>query len=333
MRRGVILYISSRLLQSLLVLWAIATILFFLFRLAPGDPTVAYIDPSFTEEQEQALRARFGLDKPLHEQYVIYLLNLTRGDLGDSFFYSKSVADLVVEMLPNTLYLSFTSLFLAYVIGVIGGVVLASIRGQVFEKVGITFTLMTRAAPEFWVGMFLLAVFAFELRWLPSSGTASPGTIYQNELDKLTSQDFWEHMVLPTATLAFYLHGLPLLLMRSSMLEILDQDFITMGRLIGYSRWRLMIWHAARNALLPVLTALTLGIGYSIGGNVVVENVFGWPGIGRLLVRAVSASDYPVAQGAFFMIALLIVVLNFVADVLYGLLDPRVGASEQARIS
>ncbi len=333
MRRGVMLYIGSRLLQSLLVLWAIATILFFLFRLAPGDPTVAFIDPTFTEEQEQALRARFGLDKPLHEQYVIYLVNLTKGDLGDSFFYSKSVADLVLEMLPNTLYLSFASLFVAYIIGVIGGIVLASIRGRLLEKVGITVTLMTRAAPEFWVGMFLLAVFAFELRWLPSSGTSSPGTIYKSELEKLTSKDFWEHMILPTATLAFYLHGLPLLLMRSSMLEILDQDFITMGRLIGYSRWRLMLRHAARNALLPVLTALTLGIGYSIGGDVVVENVFGWPGIGRLLVRAVSASDYPVVQGAFFMIALIIVVLNFVADVLYGLLDPRVGASEQARIS
>ena len=333
MRRGILLYIGGRLLQSLLVLWVIATLLFLLFRLAPGDPTVAFIDPTFSEEQEQALRARFGLDKSLSEQYVIFLKNLAQGDLGDSFFRGKTVSDMIVDALPNTLYLSLAALVLAYIIGVIGGTIMAAIRGGILERIGITLTLMTRAAPEFWVGMFLLAIFAFDLRWLPSSGTSSPGVIYSSELDKLQSKDFWEHMILPTVTLAFYLHGLPLLLMRSNMLEILDQDFITMGRLVGYNNWRLMVLHAARNALLPVLTALTLGIGYSIGGNVVIENVFGWPGIGRMLVRAVTSSDYPVAQGAFFVIALIIVSLNFIADVLYSLLDPRVGASDQARLS
>ena len=333
MRRGILLYIGGRFLQSLAVLWVIATILFLLFRLAPGDPTVAFIDPTFSEEQEQALRARFGLDKSLSEQYVIYLKNLVQGDLGDSFFRGATVSEMIMEALPNTLYLSFVALFLAYIIGVIGGTAMAVLRGGILEQIGVTITLMARAAPEFWVGMFLLAIFAFDLRWLPSSGTSSPGVIYRDELEKLQSKDFWEHMILPTITLAFYLHGLPLLLMRSNMLEIMDQDFITMGRLVGYNNWRLLILHAARNALLPVLTALTLGIGYSIGGDVVIENVFGWPGIGRMLVRAVTASDYPVAQGAFFVIAVIIVALNFIADVLYILLDPRIGASEQARAS
>jgi len=332
-RRGILLYIGGRLLQSLVVLWVIATILFLLFRLAPGDPTVAFIDPTFSEEQEQALRARFGLDKSLSEQYVIYLWNLVQGDLGDSFFRGATVSEMIIEALPNTLYLSFVALFLAYIIGVLGGTAMAVLRGGIFEQIGVTITLMARAAPEFWVGMFLLAIFAFDLRWLPSSGTSSPGVIYRSELEKLQSKDFWEHMILPTITLAFYLHGLPLLLMRSNMLEIMDQDFITMGRLVGYNNWRLLILHAARNALLPVLTALTLGIGYSIGGDVVIENVFGWPGIGRMLVRAVTSSDYPVAQGAFFVIALIIVALNFIADVLYSLLDPRIGASDQARAS
>ena len=130
--------------------------------------------------------------------------------------------------------------------------------------------------------------------------------------------------------MAIYLHGLPLLLMRSNMLEVMQDDFITMGRLMGYSEWRLMVRHAARNALLPVVTALALGVGYSIGGNVVIENVFGWPGLGRLLVRAVAASDYPMAQGAFFFIAAIMVFMNLLADVLYGVLDPRVGSSERA---
>ncbi len=331
MRRGILLYIGGRFLQSLLVLWVIVTLLFLLFRLAPGNPVTAYIDSTFTAEQREATMARFGLDRPLHEQYVLYLGNILQGELGRSFFYAKTVTQLIGEVLPNTLYMTFAALILAYVAGVLGGIVLASIRGRAAEKVGITFTLMTRAAPEFWVGMILLAIFAFQLRLLPSSGTSSPGTIYENEVEKLLSPEFWRHMILPTVTLALYLHGLPLLLMRSNMLEILDQDFITMGKLIGYSRWRLLVRHAARNAMLPVLTALALGVGYSIGGNVVIENVFGWPGIGRMLVRAVTASDYPVAQGAFLVIAIIIVAMNFIADILYVLFDPRVGASAQAQ--
>lgn len=333
MRRGIWLYIGGRFLQSLLVLWVIVTLLFFLFRLAPGNPLAAYIDPTFTEEQQASIMARFGLDQPLGVQYLIYLGNLLRGDLGESFFQSGSVTEVIMNVLPNTLYLTFTSLLLAYFVGVIGGIILAARRGTRGEQAGITFTLITRAAPEFWIGMILLAIFAFNLRLLPSSGTAPAGTLYANELEKLMSPHFWRHMILPTITLALYLHGLPLLLMRSNMLEILDQDFITMGRLAGYSERRLMINHAARNAMLPVLTALTLGIGYSIGGNVVIENVFAWPGLGRVLVRAVSASDYPLAQGAFTIIAAIIVFLNFAADVLYSLLDPRIGSSSQASAS
>ena len=224
MRRGVLAYVGGRLLQSLLVLWVIVTILFLLFRLAPGNPMAAYIDTTFNEEQQEALMARFGLDKPLYEQYFIYLGNLIQGELGDSFRYGKSVTEIILEVLPNTLYLTFTSLILAYIIGVIGGVLLAWRRGTRFEKAGITITLMSRAAPEFWVGMILLAIFSFQLRWLPSSGTSGAGTIYASEFDKLISPEFWKHMILPTITLAIYLHGLPLLLMRSNMLEVLDQD-------------------------------------------------------------------------------------------------------------
>lgn len=333
MNRGVITYIIGRILQSLLVLWVITTILFLLFRLGPGNPLASYIDTTFTAEQEAALLARFGLDKSLPEQYLIYLGNLARGDLGDSFAYNKPVLETLMEDLPNTLYLTLTSLVVAYVIGVIGGVILASRRGTNFEKAGIVVTLITRSAPQFWIGMIVLAIFAFKLRWFPSSGIAGAGVIYESEWDKLSSPEFWRHMVLPTFTLALYLFGLPLLLMRSNMLEVLDQDYVTMSRLAGYSEWRVMIQTAARNAMLPVLTALTLGIGYSIGGNVVIENVFAWPGLGRTLVRAVSTSDYPLAQGAFFVIALIIVLLNFFADLLYTLLDPRIGASSRAQSS
>ncbi|MCY3836120.1 MAG: ABC transporter permease [Anaerolineaceae bacterium] len=336
MNRGIAYYIIGRFLQSVLVLWIIVTLLFLLFRLAPGDPIANYIDVNFTREQELNLRARFGLDKPLHEQYVVYLVNLAKLDLGETFSYAgRSVLDILAEDLPNTIYLTMSSLLLAYSVGVLGGIAMAALRGSLIERVGTTFTLMTRAAPQFWVGMLLLTLFAFQWRLLPSSGIGPALVRYrwETEWDKLLSPVFWRHMILPTFTLAIYLHGLPLLLMRSNMLEVLDQDFIVMGRLTGYSEARLMIQHAARNALLPVLTALTLGIGYSIGGNVVIENVFSWPGLGRTLVEAVQESDYPLAQGAFFFIAFIIVFLNFIADILYSLLDPRVGASAQARLS
>lgn len=327
--RGLSGYLGKRLLQSLLVLWVVVTLLFLMFRLLPGNPLVAYISPTFTEQQQTALLDRFGLADPLPVQYATYLGNIVEGDLGQSFFHQDSVIDLVMDVLPNTLYLTLMSLFLAYVVGVIGGLLLAARRGSRSEKVGVTFTLMTRSAPEFWVGMLLLVVFAFGLQWFPSSGASSPGVSYTSELDKLSSLDFWRHLALPAVTLALYLHGLPLLLMRSSMLEVMQDDFVTMSRLIGYSETRILVRHAARNALLPVATAMALGLGYSLGGNVVVEYVFGWPGLGRMLVTAVSDKDYPLAQGAFLLIAIVMIGMNFLADALYGVLDPRVGSSER----
>jgi peptide/nickel transport system permease protein len=316
--------IASKFLQMLFVLWAVATILFFIFRLMPGNPLVAYIDPTFTAEQQQDLLRRFGLDRPLYEQYFIYLGNLLQGDLGESFFYRESVTSLIWSVFPNTIVLTFVSLLLAYIIGVILGAVLAWKRGTWLESISIPLVLTTRAAPEFWLGMILLAIFSFSLGWFPAGGAASAGAEYTSEIARFFSWDFLRHLFLPALTLTIYLHGLPLLLMRSNMLEVMQEDFVTMARMKGLSTWSIMLKHAARNALLPVVTAFALGIGYSIGGNVVVETVFSWPGLGRLLVRAVSASDYPVAQGAFLIIAAVMVIMNFIADLLYSVLDPRV---------
>lgn len=329
MPRARITFILGRLAQMLGVLWVIVTILFLLFRLMPGDPLVAYIDPTFTEEQAAAVRHQFGLDQPLHTQYVLYLRNIVTGNFGTSFFQKEPVFEILMDVFPNTLLLTGTSLLLAYAFGVVGGAILAWRRGTFLEGTGILLALMTRAAPDFFVGMLVLSVFSFSLRWFPSSGISDPGVVYGSMFEQLTSADFWHHLALPAITLAIYLQGLPLLLMRSNMLEVLDEDFITMARMQGLSEWRIMLAHAARNALLPIVTALTLGIGYAIGGDVVIENVFSWPGIGRLLVRAVSAHDYPLAQGAFLLIAVVIVAMNFLADVIYGALDPRVSTSKQ----
>lgn len=316
--------IGGRLAQLVFVLWAVATILFLMFRLMPGNPLAAYIDPTFTEEQQAILMAKFGLDRPLWEQYFIYLWNLVQGELGDSFFNRQPVFERVLSLLPNTLILTFSSLIIAYAFGIVTGSWLAWRRGSAVEKAAIPFILTTRAMPEFWLGMVLLAIFSFSLGWFPAGGTRSPGTEYAGYLDLYTSADFLAHLVLPAATLVIYSQGLPLLLMRSNMLDVMREDFVTMARIKGLSNWTVVVRHAARNALLPVMTSFAIAVGYQIQGNVVVESVFSWPGLGRELVQAVSAADYPLAQGAFLMIAVVVVLMNLLADMLYGLLDPRV---------
>jgi peptide/nickel transport system permease protein len=201
---------------------------------------------------------------------------------------------------------------------------LASRRGTWVEHWGIPAVLATRAAPEFWVGMLALAVFSFSLNWFPFGGATSPGSAFPSWWAQVASLDFLHHLALPALTLALYLQGLPTLLMRNSMLEVMEEDFITFCRMRGLPERTIVLRHAARNALLPVVTAFALGVGYSIGGNVIIETVFSWPGLGRTLVRAVAAKDYPVAQAAFLMIAAVMIAMNFIADLLYSLLDPRV---------
>ena len=316
--------ILTRFAQMLLVLWVVATLLFFMFRLMPGDPSAAYIDSTFTEEQIAQLRRTFGLDRPLHEQYAIYLQNLVIGEFGESFHQRRPVLEILAGVLANTVVLTLSALLVAYAFGTLTGAWLAFKRGTWMEAVAIPGVLTLRAAPEFWLGMVLLAVFAFKLGWFPSGGANSPGAMFPSEWSRIASGDFLWHLVLPAATLALYLQGLPLLLMRSNMLDVMSEDFITMARMKGLSNWSIIVRHGARNALLPVATAFALGFGASIGGNVVVETVFSWPGLGKLLVNAVAASDYPVAQGAFLLITVVLVTMNFIADLLYSLLDPRV---------
>jgi peptide/nickel transport system permease protein len=316
--------VLSRLASGLFVLWAVVTLCFLMFRLMPGDPTLNYIEPTMTEEQRQDMLRAFGLDRPLHEQYVLYLLNLVQGNLGQSFLHGRPVLELVLDAFPLTVVLTLSALVIAYVFGIIAGAWLAWNRGRASEAVAIPLVLATRAAPEFWLGMLMLAAFAFALGWFPSGGAATAGEDHSSLLARLTSADFLHHLVLPAATLAVYLQGLPLLLMRSTMLEVMQDEFVTMARMKGLSEWTIVMRHAARNALLPVATAFALGVGGSVGGNVVIETVFAWPGLGRMLVSAVQGADYPLAQGAFLLIAAVLVVMNIIADLLYAVLDPRV---------
>jgi peptide/nickel transport system permease protein len=322
--------IAGRLLQMLVVLWASASILFLLFRLMPSTPLAAYVDVNFTVEQQQDLIRQFGLDRSLYEQYVLYLGQLLRGELGLSFHYRTPVSGIIFDAFTNTIVLTLTALLIAYVIGIPIGAYLAWKRGSLIEQAAIPVVLTTRAAPEFWLGMVLLAFFSFNLGWFPSGGANSAGAEFGSEVERLLSLDFLHHLTLPAITLALHLQGLPVLLMRSNMLDVMNDEFVVLAHMKGLSTWTIVMRYCARNALLPVVTAFALSVGYSVGGNVVVETVFSWPGLGRLLVNAVAESDYPLAQGAFLMITTVLVTMNFVADMLYSLLDPRVAyASDQ----
>ena len=234
---------------------------------------------------------------------------------------------ILLEVLPNSVILTLISLIIAYVFGVLAGAWLAWKRGSWIERIAVPAVLATRAAPEFWIGMVLLALLSFNAGWFPSGGASSPGQAYANNWQRIASWDYVHHLALPVLTLALYLQGLPLLLMRSNMLEVMHEEFVTMARMKGFSEWRIVIHHAARNALLPVVTVIGLEFAFLLGGLLVTEQVFSLNGIGKLMVEAVVRRDYTMTQALIMLIASAFVVTNFLIDMLYVVLDPRVRAS------
>lgn len=321
---GKLNFFIRRTLQLFVTLWAVATALFMLFRLMPGDPTSYIISPQMSPEVRQRIIESYGLNDPLWEQYIKYIQNLATLELGQSFHSNEPVASILANYLPNTLILMLTAFFIAYMIGVTLGVYTGWYRGTRFEKTAVVTALIGRSIPSFWVGILVLWVFGAGLGVIPMAGMTSMGSNPSGFWDMVFSVDFLQHLLAPVLVLAFYYMGYPLLIMRNSMLEVLSQDFIELARAKGLTERSIMFRHAARNAMLPVLTAAAIAIGFAIGGSVLIETVFGWPGIGREMIRAVLRRDYPVAQGTFLVLAMSVVIMNFVADLLYGVLDPRV---------
>lgn len=322
--QGILKYVIRRLLQMLLTLFVLITILFFMFRVIPGDPVSMYIDAGLGQEAQQVLLKQYGLDKPLFQQYIIYIKSVFKGDFGISFQYGKPAIQVIGERFWNTLILMITSLIIAFLLGVVGGAILAWKRGTVLESVGIIGALILRCAPVFWTGMIFLSIFAFEFKIFPLGGMNTPGTYFDFQYQKFLSLDFLKHLALPALTASLYSAATPLLVMRTSMLEVIKEDFIELARAKGLKEWKILFKHAMRNALLPVITVFAVQAGLAMGGIVLVETVFRWPGMGREIVLAVAARDYPVAQTAFFLIGMMTVLFNIIADVLYAYLDPRI---------
>lgn len=311
-------------------LYVVSTLLFILFRQTPGGPT-QMMTAGVPADVRDRIIEQHGLNEPLRVQYLQYLANLLQGDLGVSFYTGQEVTDVILQRLPNTLALVLTAIVIAYALGVYVGAHMGWMRGNKLERMEMTTVLLARSMPVFWTGLVLLYVFSFRLGWFPVGGMASVTEANQGTLKRFFSLDFLHHVVLPVVSLTIYYLGLPALLMRNNMLEIITEDYIDTAKAKGLPTRRIIFRHAARNAVLPVVTAFAIAIGFSVGGAVLIETVYSWPGLGKTMVDAALQSDYPLAQGTFLLLATMVIIMNFIADLLYTYLDPRVSVGGSAQ--
>lgn len=317
-------FIVRRILYTVLTLFAVATILFLIFRMLPGDPTAQVISPALDEAAQARLKEAFGLDKPLYIQYLLYLKNLVTLDWGRSFVSSQTVTSILAYRFWNTIFLMGAGMCFTLVVGIGLGMFMAWRRNGPLD-VGATLTgLVFQSAPPFITGLLLLIVLSYRMDLFPTGGMHTPGQAMERGIGMFLSADFIHHLILPTITVALYYLATPMLIMRDSMLEVMGSDYIELARAKGLPPRVVMIKHAARNALLAVVTVSSVMIGFAIGGQVIVEQVFSWPGMGQLMIQAASSHDYPVAQATFFVLAALVIILNLLSDLSYCYLDPRI---------
>jgi peptide/nickel transport system permease protein len=320
-------YILRRFLYTLITLFAVATILFVLFRMLPGDPTLQVISPAMDDAVQLRMKEAFGLNEPAWKQYLIYLKNLVTLEWGRSFVSAQRVTDILAYRFWNTLLLMAAGMCLTLVLGIGFGIVMAWRRNGPLDVGGTIVALVFQAAPPFVTGLLLLIVLSYRFGLFPTGGMYPPGQRPDGLFELLMMPEFWERIVLPTITVGAYYIATPMLIMRDSMLEVLGSDFIELAKAKGLPPSVVMFKHAARNALLGVVTIAGIMVGFAVGGQVVVESLFSWPGMGQLMVESAASHDYPVAQGTFLMLAILVIGLNFFTDVAYCYLDPRIKIS------
>lgn len=324
-------FFIRRLLQTLLVLFGVLLLTFFLIRMIPGDAAQVILGLDSTPEDLANLRAVLGLDLPMPVQFANHLGRVLRGDLGDSIFQHEPVGKLILERLPATIELTVAALFFAAVVGSIAGIVSATRPNSWFDSASSIIALAGVAMPVFWLGMLGILVFSLWLNWLPSFGRGDgliPATITMvttgNYVPLAVSI---RHLIMPAVVLGAFSTAVIARLMRSSMLEVINLDYIRTARAKGLSSRVVLTRHALRNAMIPVITMLGLQMGVLLGGAVIAETIFAWPGIGRLLVNAISQRDYPLVQGLVVTIALMVCLVNLGVDLLYVWLNPRVTAN------
>ena len=318
-----LLFILRRTLQIVPVVLAIAALNFALLHLAPGDAAdiLAAKSGGASVEFVEELRREFGLDRPMYQQFFIYMARLLTLDLGFSHVQQTPVFDLIADRVPATLLLMVTAIALAVLIGIALGVISAMWRGSWLDGVVSVLSLVIYATPQFWLGLMLVVFFSISLGILPSGGMMTIGA-RMAEFERAI--DVARHLALPATTLGLFYVAIYARLMRSSMLEVYTLDFIMTARAKGASEARVGVVHAARNALLPVVTLAGVQIGHILGGSILVETVFGWPGLGRLVFDALLQRDLNLLLGILFVSSIVVVIANLVVDLVYGFLDPRI---------
>lgn len=308
-------HLGRRFAGLLLVLFIVAALVFFLTRLAPGDPAALMLGDQATAEDIAKLRTAYGLDKPLVVQFVLWLKEVASGNLGHSIFLQRPVTQALLERAEPTFFLALFSLAIATAIGVPAGIASAVWRGRPIDQAVSGLAMLAANIPSFWLGLLFIQLFAVKLGWFPVAGYGSPEAGLAERL---------QHLLLPSAVLGVVNSALITRFTRASMLDILSADFLRTARAKGLSERRVLLEHAFRNILVPVITVLGLTLALLIGGAIVTETVFGLPGIGNLVVSAVLRRDYPVIQGALLAVAAIYVLINLLIDLIYTLVDPRV---------
>jgi peptide/nickel transport system permease protein len=299
-------YILRRLFLSIFVVAGVTVVVFMVIRIS-GDPTALMISPDASAEDVAELRARMGFDRPIPVQFVDFLAGAVRGDFGDSLRYREPAFALVIERLPATVQLAAASLLVAIAVALPAGIVSAVRRNTIWDRAAMFLALFGQSMPVFWFGILLILIVSVQLKLLPSSGSGG-----------------WQHLILPALTLGLYSTARLTRLVRSEMLEMISQDFVRTARAKGLREQAVLYRHALRNALIPVVTVIGIEAGGMLGGAVITETVFAWPGIGQLAVRSIFNRDYPLIQAVVFTIAIMFVVINLAVDVLYAALDPRI---------
>lgn len=300
-------YMLRRLLLLIPVLIGVAIIVFAMVRLIPGDPAVAMAGVHATPEYISQVRADLGLDEPIYVQFGVFANKILRGDFGISTRTKQPAFSVIWPRFKNTFYLTTAALIIASIIGIGVGIISAVKPYSIYDQVVMVLSLFGVAAPVFWLGLILMLIFSVNLGWFPSSGMGS-----------------LKHFVLPSITLAANSTALIARMTRSSMLEVLKNDYITTARSKGLKENVIIIKHALRNALIPIVTILGLRFGMLLGGAVLTETVFSWPGVGRLMVDSILSRDYPVVQGSVILLAFIFVIVNLMVDILYAFLDPQI---------
>ena len=303
-------YIIRRLLQVLPIVFLVATVVFFLFQVIPGDPAVVFAGEQASPETIAKVREALGLDQPVHVQYWRYLQRLVKFDLGKSYISGMLVKQEIKVRFPNTIKLAFLATLVSSILGVTMGVLSALKREGVVDYSFTVLALLGISIPIFWLGLILIFIFSVQLKILPIGGNST-----------------WQHYVMPVIVLATYSTAAILRITRSSILETMGEDFVRTARAKGAREYLVIMRHVLRNSLIPVVTVIGLQFGYMLGGSIITETIFAWPGMGRLLVTAVNQRDVMVVQGCLIVFASCFVLVNLAVDVIYGIVDPRISYS------